>query len=86
MIALTARARPRSAQECSRCGAPRGARIELRAQPAHSRGRPLATLARGFCEDCALNVFAALEFELERQITGASPRVPVTTAGRAHNG
>lgn len=62
------------AQGCSRCGQPRAAQIVLRAQPTHSRSRPLAASARGFCEACALDVFTALEDELERQLAGARRR------------
>jgi hypothetical protein len=62
------------AQGCSRCGQPRAARIVLRAQPIHSRSRPLAASAGGFCEACALDVFIALEDELERQLASAPPR------------
>jgi len=75
-----------TAQGCSRCGQPRAAQIVLRAQPAHPRCRPLAASARGFCEACALDVFTALEDELERQLAGAPPRARCLDHREAQHG
>jgi len=61
--------RPRRTHGCSRCGQPRAAQIVLSARPVRPRCRPLAAAsAHGLCELCALDVFTALEHELERQL------------------
>lgn len=68
--------RPRRASGCSQ---PRTAPIVLSARPAHPRSKPLAAaFARGLREACALDVFTALERELERQI-GAPAGAPSTS-------
>jgi len=88
MTALAQRGmtRPRRAQGCSRCGQPRAAHIELRAQPSQPRWRPMAALARGFCEAARWMSSRRSSTELERQVAGALARALNPDHGEEHDG